>query len=471
MLCQCSNTVRMRGRRRRGTVLIWCGLALPALVGMVGLVIDGGLMMATYRQAQNAADAAALVGANALLRGLGNVKATSDANTLLSNYNVTSGTYAPSSGTGTINIPPVLTASYSGSANYVEAVVSLPLTTYFIQVLPGISQSQSVTAHAVAGYESYSADAGVMVLASTGNGLTVEGSSTLLIPGNVVVNSSMQPTGSKKNTTAAVDVTGASQIKAYAVNIMGGDYVESSSAITNYTTGGPNPVQTGALPTPDPFDNGMYQLPTPSTANGVVATTHNNTSISSGTTTLSPGIYNGGISISRAANVTLNPGIYVLQGGGLSIAGNATVNGSGVMFYNTGSNYPSTGTNPTDNSDLSTVDPYNQNPLAEAPGDGGVSIGNSVTVNVTPYNSSGSPFNGILIYQRRANTQKISMSGSFSGLTGLIYAKWAEVDISASAANGAQIIANNIDISGSATITIKYSNTSKGPVPAVYLVD
>ncbi len=50
-------------------MLVWCALLLPILLGMVGLVIDGGLMMATYREAQNAADAAALVGAYDLLPG------------------------------------------------------------------------------------------------------------------------------------------------------------------------------------------------------------------------------------------------------------------------------------------------------------------------------------------------------------------------------------------------------------------
>jgi Flp pilus assembly protein TadG len=42
-------------------------LLLPVLLGVLGLTIDGGLMMVVYRQTQNAADAAALAAAVDLL--------------------------------------------------------------------------------------------------------------------------------------------------------------------------------------------------------------------------------------------------------------------------------------------------------------------------------------------------------------------------------------------------------------------
>ena len=38
------------------------------------------------------------------------------------------------------------------------------------------------------------------------------------------------------------------------------------------------------------------------------------------------------------ARLTLNPGIYVIAGGGISVTGNASVTGTGVMIYNAGSN-------------------------------------------------------------------------------------------------------------------------------------
>jgi hypothetical protein len=55
--------------------------------------------------------------------------------------------------------------------------------------------------------------------------------------------------------------------------------------------------------------------------------------------TINPGVYCGGIKIT-GGNVTLNPGTYILNGGGLEIEGaNTTVNGTGVFFYNTSNGY------------------------------------------------------------------------------------------------------------------------------------
>ena len=49
--------------------------------------------------------------------------------------------------------------------------------------------------------------------------------------------------------------------------------------------------------------------------------------------TLQPGEYVGGINVSGSAAVTLLPGIYYLQGGGLSVSGQASLSGQGVLQY------------------------------------------------------------------------------------------------------------------------------------------
>src|SRR5512135_3839198 len=53
----------------RGNIMVQFAILLPVLLGMTGLVIDCGLMMASQRQVQNAADAAALAAAMELYRG------------------------------------------------------------------------------------------------------------------------------------------------------------------------------------------------------------------------------------------------------------------------------------------------------------------------------------------------------------------------------------------------------------------
>jgi len=133
------------GTKRPGKTLVMFVLLTPALLGMVGLTIDGGLMLVTYRQTQNAADTAALVAATDLIRGRSATYTTSGAN-FAQNYNM-------SGATVTINSPPgPLAAPSHRTTAYAEAIITYPFQTSFIQVL-GVNSSQQVTARAVAGYE------------------------------------------------------------------------------------------------------------------------------------------------------------------------------------------------------------------------------------------------------------------------------------------------------------------------------
>ena len=54
---------------RKGYVLILVALLLPLLIGMVGLTVDGGLLLASHERAQNVADATARSVAIALKNG------------------------------------------------------------------------------------------------------------------------------------------------------------------------------------------------------------------------------------------------------------------------------------------------------------------------------------------------------------------------------------------------------------------
>ena len=447
------NAKALRGdhRRRPGAVLVWCAVLLTLLVSMVGLVIDSGLLMASYREAQNAADAAALAGVYDLIRGDTNATAATDATTFVtgSSYNNLSNV------TVVINIPPKLDATYAGKANYVEAVVTCPSTTYFMQVLPGFNANQSVTAHAVAGIEWGSLSAGVLALTPTGTGLAVSGNATLAVPAAVIVDSTA-------GNAVAMSQNGA--LQATTVDITGRDSVTGAASISNYGAPGPNPVQTGVLPSPDLFS----YLPTPTAANGVVNTSQSTTTLNiSGTTTLNPGVYTGGISITGKANVTLNPGIYVLQGGGLNISGNASVSGSGVLFYNPGSDYNAT------NGGADAGDPLdvlNQNFVPDASANfGGINLSGNANVQLAPPTSGA--FAGILFYQRRANNQAVNIAGDALGLSGTIYAKWAALTLSGSMTTGTQFVVNSVTLGGNGTFKINYAGANLGQAPRVYLVD
>lgn len=61
----------LRQPRSRGQVLVIAVLALVAIIGMTGLVIDGGSVFAQQRTAQNGSDAAATAGAVVIAENLG----------------------------------------------------------------------------------------------------------------------------------------------------------------------------------------------------------------------------------------------------------------------------------------------------------------------------------------------------------------------------------------------------------------
>jgi len=79
----------------------------------------------------------------------------------------------------------------------------------------------------------------------------------------------------------------------------------------------------------DPYANVTPTMPT--------YCDYNNKMQVKGTTTLSPGVYCGDISVNAGATVTLSPGVYYFSGANLSVAGNATITGSGVTLIFTGS--------------------------------------------------------------------------------------------------------------------------------------
>lgn len=113
----------------------------------------------------------------------------------------------------------------------------------------------------------------------------------------------------------------------------GSYYINSSSTsiVGHYQNNGqgsfnPTPL-TGQTAATDPLIN----LQAPS----VGSCAHTNYNWSQGTTTLSPGVYCGGINIS-GGTVTFSAGTYILNGGGLTIdSANTVATGSGVSFYNT----------------------------------------------------------------------------------------------------------------------------------------
>lgn len=112
----------VRAERERGQILVLFALASVVIIGMVGLVLDGGGAFAQRRTEQNAADLAALAGANAYLNTNGTVAAR----------------------TAAAQAAAVATATRNGYTNGINGAV-VPTPTVVLQ-LTGATVSVSITA-------------------------------------------------------------------------------------------------------------------------------------------------------------------------------------------------------------------------------------------------------------------------------------------------------------------------------------
>ena len=394
--------LRNRPHPRRGITLVVVAIGLMALFGLLGLVIDGGLLMSSQRQAQNAADAAARACAKQVAQieaAGGDITGVTGA-TLLPTATLYALTYngvpvdsaPPSGGQIVVNHPPATGPYASGTDRYryVEVFVTYPLDTVFMQVT-GTARHRQITARAVAGYELQQRGAGLVVLDPRGNpGLSVSGTNANLTvgtsadpdDGNVYVYSLRGGVDEFGQTVVGDGVTDPINPGQPAAKIGGGatltaDHVYVSGGVDVSTNFGAGLDAGGLTPVFDPFhvDPGQLAagpppsaavyLPVPIAGNGVVNRDLASVSISAGSDdsnttlispnsykkgsgknagvfTLYPGIYSN-IAIT-GGTVVLNPGIYVLRptsgtGSNILTINGGTVTGTNVMFYNTGSTY------------------------------------------------------------------------------------------------------------------------------------
>jgi hypothetical protein len=207
----------------------------------------------------------------------------------------------------------------------------------------------------------------------------------------------------------------------------------------------PDPLR--ALAPPNPADY-AEQVSSSGVGSGLLGPLGNllgGLNLTSGSTTLQPGVYYGGINISGNASITLAPGVYLLNGGGFLVSGNASISGDGVLLYNTGG--------------------------ASA---GSINISTSASVRLTPPPSG--PYQGISIFQDRGLGNLLSHSASGSvQITGTVYGAGASIQLSgnggaAGSTMGGAYIANNIQVSGGGNFTISHG-TNRPRVPDIGLVE
>lgn len=444
---------------RPGTILVITAIVSIVLFGLLGLVIDAGQLMSAHRMTRNAADAAATAAAMDLLTGLSTASATATA--FVKQYN------GLETAAVTVSIPPA-SGPHAGNSQYVEVIVSNSVPLMFMQVL-GAGSSQTVVARAVGGWEGVAVAAGVIALDKGARpGVDLTGNGSLIVNGAILVNSDgggLTETGQpidNGNTGTAIATSGNGNIYAREVLSVGG--VSGSATIKNYDTSNPqSPLHTGSVANPDPYQ----YLPPPTTANGAVATDFGAVDLSgSQNVTLSPGVYTS-IKTSANVNVHLNPGVYVIAGGGITMSGNSVLTGEGVLLYNTGDDY-NVNTGLPDSGD-GTSPP----PASGSPAFGGVTITGNASLDLTAYSNSSSPFNGMVLYQRRLNTEPLKLAGNGSSdvLTGTVYAKWAPLDLSGNGTFNSQFVVQRVDITGNGTLTLDVTGQHLAHSKQVFLVE
>jgi Flp pilus assembly protein TadG len=134
--------LRTDRKAERGQILVLFTIAIVVVIGMLGLVLDGGSAFAQRRDEQNASDLAALAGANAYLTSTGNK--TADAIAAATAVALKNG-YATDAASGQV-VDVVVTPNSTGAA--VTVTVTKPHANNFSTIM-GMSE-WGVTAHGTA---------------------------------------------------------------------------------------------------------------------------------------------------------------------------------------------------------------------------------------------------------------------------------------------------------------------------------
>ena len=426
--------------QERGQTVIMFTLGAVTMFGMLGLVVDIGYAYYRKEAAQAAAEAAAAAAVKAAYSqtagnincGSNNVvcQTSTDCPSTISGYgsnNIEKGClYAQANGFTTGGRQNVRLESGTGSVNgisvtyYVTAKVSERLPQLFSAVTGNMNANY--TARSSVGYIPGSSGGCIYVLNPTAVSLNMNGNTALTTGCGVYVNSNNSGAVTFSGTNASITATGGSK-----VNIVGNvNYGPNTAAIS------PAPL-TGQPSAGDPLA-GM-DPPTDGACLGGVSIQH------SDTVNLSPGTYCGDITVSGTA--TLITGLYIIKGsttGGLSVAGNGTLNAPGVTFYF------ETGT---------------------------VGFAGGAAINISAPNTG--TWAGILMFQSRTNTQNASLVGGSSQITsGIMYFPAATLDFkggSASTSQSATIVSDKLNLVGNSYIQASSSSPYINTISGVVVVE
>ncbi|TGQ69886.1 hypothetical protein EN829_029450 [Mesorhizobium sp. M00.F.Ca.ET.186.01.1.1] len=376
-------------------------LTLPIVVGAAGFGVETSYWYYNSLKLQATADAAAYAGALEQISG-------SDKPTIVGAATQSAATNGLGSGTIVVNTPPASGPNTAKKA--VEVIVGQKLDRIFTSIF---TQGQvPEQARAVALITDASKACMLALDPTASQAALFSGSTNVKVTGCSVMANSIA--------SDAIKLQGSAGLQADCLISGGG--VSLSNPVTTVCAA---PI-TQALPAADPFAD----LPAPAASNPCQ---------NANKPTLGPGTYCNGLSLS--GNVTLQPGVYVIQGGDLKVNANANVSGNGVTIYLAGASR--------------------------------VSMNGNATVSLSAPTSG--TYSGVLMYGDRTGTggQSTFNGTADSLLTGALYFPKQQVNYlgNFSGVNGCtQVVADLIQWSGNSTINQDCSSLGMRNIPAAQSV-
>ncbi|TPK16579.1 hypothetical protein FJ872_19025 [Mesorhizobium sp. B2-5-9] len=389
------------GRSRAANVATIFALTLPIVVGAAGFGVETSYWYYNSLRLQATADAAAYARALEQISG-------SDTPTIVAAATQSAATNGLGAGTIVVNTPPASGPNTAKKA--VEVIVGQKLNRMFTSIFTQTQVPEQARAVALI---TNASKACMLALDPTA-------SQAALFSGNTSVKVTGCSVMANSIASDAIKLQGSAGLQADCLITAGG--VSLSNPVTTVCAA---PI-TQALPAADPFAG----LPAPAASNPCQ---------NANKSALGPGTYCNGLSLS--GSVTLQPGVYVIQGGDFKVNANANVAGDGVLIYLAGGSRVSMNGNATVNLSAATSGTYSGVLMY---GDR-TAIGGQSTFNGT----ATSLLTGALYFPK----QQVNYLGNFSGQNGCT-----------------QVVADMIQWSGNSTINQDCTSLGMRDIPATQSV-
>jgi len=385
-------------------------LALVPMVGLTGAAIDYSRAASARTAMQATLDATTLMiakEAQILPVNQVNTRATELFNAAFARDDVQSlqVTASIANGTGGTTV----TASAGGA-----------VATTFMHILGHSTMQVAARASVVTASDGLGCVLSLNPLAS--GAATAQGSTTVTLNGCSLYDNS--------DSSSALTVGGSATVTADFVGVVGG--IGSSTGIS-----ATNGVRTGIAPVADPYAD--VTMP-------VVGGCDEHNFTAKNTETINPGVYCGGIGVNANAVLTLNPGMYIIDGGSFTVNGGGTVTGTGVTLVFTkknDNNWPT------------------------------VTINGNATVNLTPMTYG--PTRGIVVFVDRNTPTGTSFKfngGANQYFAGALYAPTGAVTFAGGASTSTsctQVIGDTVTFVGNSNLAIDCSQYNTRPFSSKYV--